>query len=371
MIFNYKRLIYCSALFSLCALVVALSFSVEASEKTKKASTQSAKIKSAEAKTEKEMKAYKLKIPQTEVSFEMLPIKGGEFVMGSPQNEKHRNKDEGPQHKVKIEPFWMGKFEVTWDEYDIWTFDKDIAARKRLKEIKATPQDKIADAVSRPTPPYTDMTFGYGHDRYPAICVTQLSAKMYCKWLSAKTGHYYRLPTEAEWEYACRAGTKTAYSFGNDAKKINDYAWHDDNSEFESHAVGLKKPNPWGLYDMHGNAAEWCLDKYDAGFYKKFAAAKIKPLLNVPDVKEMYGRVARGGSWKELPEKLRSSSRLKSVKDWKQEDPQIPQSVWYLTDADNVGFRIVRPLKRPSQKQQTKLMLGPLPIETKDVRKNR
>ncbi len=359
----FKSAVFCLSLVFLSALLLTFDFSVEASEKTKKASTQVAKTKSAEpekqteAKTEKEMKAYKLLIPQTEVSFEMVPIPGGEFVMGSPNKEKGRNKDEGPQHKVKIEPFWMGKYEVTWDEYDIWTFGGDITRRIVLKDVKPTPRDADADAVSRPSKPYTDMTFDYGHDRYPSLCATQLAAKVYCEWLSAKTGHYYRLPTEAEWEYACRAGTTTAFSFGNDVKKVDNYAWNEDNSDFEPHPVGKKKPNPWGLYDMHGNVAEWCLDKYDAGFYKKFANAKVKPLLNVPSLEHRYGRIVRGGSWDQKPLELRSASRMKSVKDWKQLDPQLPQSDWYLTDAHNIGFRIIRPLKVPSKAVRRKLML--------------
>ena len=279
-------------------------------------------------KAKRKMRPYKLKIPQTKISFEMIPISGGQFLMGSPETENFRHVDEGPRHEVKIEPFWMGKYEVTWDEYDLWAFDIDIKRRINLSAVKATDRDKLADAVTRPSTPYLDFTMGYGHDRYPAMCVTQLAAKTYCQWLSAKTGHFYRLPTEAEWEYACRAGTKTAYSFGNNSNKIGDYAWHEDNSDFELHAVGLKKPNPWGLYDMHGNVAEWCLDKYDEGYYHKYVAAKNKPLLNVPTLKQQFGRVVRGGSWLQKPKELRSASRAKSHKDWNQQDPQIPQSVW-------------------------------------------
>jgi len=329
-----------------------------ASAADKPADKQKNVIGNPNAKTADEMQPYKQRIPGTNVWFEMVPVKGGEFLVGSPPNEKGRIKDEGPQFKVRVQPFWMGKYEVSWDEYDIFSFRLDIQRRKVLK-IKPTPLDKVADAVTRPTKPYTDMTFDMGHDGYPAICMTQLAAKMYCKWLSAKTDHYYRLPTEAEWEYACRAGTTTAYSFGNDPSKLGEYAWYRKNSNDKYHKVGQKKPNPWGLYDMHGNVAEWVLDAYDPEFYKT-AAKKQWPAfgpVNVP--KKLYPRVVRGGSWDDDPAMLRSAARMYSSKNWKQQDPQLPQSIWYHTDALHVGFRVIRPLHVPPEKARLKYTLDP------------
>ena len=312
------------------------------------------------ARTEKEMKPYKQSIAGTDVDFDMVPIRSGVFTMGSPNSEKGHKPDEGPQHQVRIEPFWMGKREVTWDEYDIWSFNLDIQRRKVLRQ-KPGRTDPAADAVTRPTKPYTDMTFDMGHDGFPAICMTQLAAKMYCKWLSAKTGHFYRLPTEAEWEYACRAGTTTAYSFGDDPKKLGDYAWFDKNSDEKYHKVGLKKPNPWGLYDMHGNVAEWVLDQYRPDFYAELAKKKqpVTEPLALPT--KVYGRVVRGGSWDEDAADARSAAREFSVPEWKIQDPQIPQSIWYFTDAKHVGFRVVRPLRVPDQAERDRLNLEPLP----------
>ena len=312
------------------------------------------------------MKGYTAAIPGTEVTFDMVPIPGGEFLMGSPQSEADRKDDEGPQVKVKIDPFWMGKYEVTWDEYDIWSFRLDIQRRKLLK-LKASDLDGKADAVTRPTAPYTDMTFGMGHDGYPAICMTQHAAKMYCRWLSEKTGHYYRLPTEAEWEYACRAGTTTAYSFGDDPEKLGEYGWFYDNGDETYHKVGKKKPNPWGLYDMHGNVSEWVLDGYDEKFYQKLSAAGVAASpLNVP--KGVYPRIVRGGSWDDDPDGLRSSARFFSDPEWKVQDPQLPKSIWYHTDATHVGFRVVRPFKAPSAADQKRLKLGPEPEIAKEGR---
>src|SRR6185295_15644849 len=136
------------------------------------------------------MRPYKMIIPGTEVSFEMVPVPGGEFVMGTPESEPGRKPDEGPQHKVAVEPFWMGKFEVTWNEYELFMFpEEERKTRKALNYDESL--DKAADAVSRPTRPYVEMSFGMGKDGYPAISMTQHSANKYCQWLSAKTGQFY------------------------------------------------------------------------------------------------------------------------------------------------------------------------------------
>jgi formylglycine-generating enzyme required for sulfatase activity len=304
------------------------------------------------ASTEAEMKPYREVISGTEIEFDMLPIPGGKFLMGSPDGEKDRKGDEEPQHEVSIEPFWMAKFEMTWDAYETWSFGLDIQ-RRQLVGIQPTPLDPFADAVTRPTKPFTDMSFSMGKDDgYPAISMTQLAAKKFCEWLSAKTGRYYRLPTEAEWEYACRAGSKTAYHFGDDPAGLDDYAWYFDNSDGRYQKVGKKKPNAWGLHDMHGNVAEWVLDHYSPDSYRPFAG-KVTANPYVPP-KELYSRVVRGGSWDDDPELLRSAARRASHADWKQQDPQFPQSQWYLTDAQFLGFRVVRPLREPTVEEQAR-----------------
>jgi formylglycine-generating enzyme required for sulfatase activity len=196
------------------------------------------------------------------------------------------------------------------------------------------------------------MTFGMGKETYPAICMTQLAAKMYCKWLSAKTGRYYRLPTEAEWEYACRAGSDAAYSFGDDPEKLGDYAWYYENSDEQYQPVGQKKPNKWGLYDMHGNVAEWVIDEYNLEYYKELKDQGKEPVERPLKIAEkIYPRCIRGGSWDDDPPALRSAARRGSNVDWKMQDPQIPQSIWYHTDADFVGFRVIRPLKTPTAEE--------------------
>ena len=296
------------------------------------------------ARGAEEMKPYTEKIAGSDVSFDMVPIPGGTFIMGSPAMEKGRGEDEGPQHEVEIEPFWMGKFEVTWDEFDIYSLKHDLKLKedKNIDLSKQPETEKRADAVTRPTPPYVDMTFGLGHDGQPAICMCHHTAMEYCRWLSEKTGKTYRLATEAEWEYACRAGAKTAYSFGDDPKELKDYGWFTENSEGKPQKCGLKKPNKWGLYDMHGNVSEWVLDYYEKDFYTKTGAKSKEPVDLVLDRK--YPHAARGGSWDDEAVALRSAARKASDKDWSRQDPQLPQSIWWHTDAKFIGFRIVRPL---------------------------
>ncbi|HEY3325357.1 MAG TPA: SUMF1/EgtB/PvdO family nonheme iron enzyme [Planctomycetota bacterium] len=296
---------------------------------------------------ESEMQPYTEKIPGFEVEFEMVPIPGGKFVMGSPEAEADR-KPEEVQHEVEIAPFWMGRYEVTWPEYWIYASKRDIKDKERAKiDLNGQPEsEKLADAVSRPTPPYPDMIIGYGSDCYltkglPAFCFTHHAALEYCRWLSAKTQKTYRLPTEAEWEYACRAGGKTVYSWGDDPAKAGEYAWLAENSNGKTQLVGQKKPNAWGLYDMHGNVAEWCMDLHQKDAYT-ILKEKLCPVI-LPTTAE-YRYVVRGGSWRDKPEQLRSAARFASDPEFSRRDPQLPQSFWWHTDAQNVGFRLVRPL---------------------------
>lgn len=295
-------------------------------------------------KSEADMKDYTGVIPKTGVKYDMVAIKGGEFLMGSPEDEAGRSDDEGPQHKVKVSPFWMGKFEVTWDMYQPFMIT-GVARNKDGSPQDALPPDaEPVDVVSSPTTPYTEMSFGMGTDGYPAICMTEHAALKFCQWLSAQTGHYYRLPTEAEWEYACRAGTTGPYSCPTD--QLADFAVMDpDQVRVGYEKVGTKKPNPWGLHDMHGNVMEWCIDQYFADTYASRKGKTTENPLVIP--KTLYPRVARGGSWYDPPEELRSARRVASNENWKYQDPQLPKSIWYHTDAPWLGFRIVRPLEVP------------------------
>jgi formylglycine-generating enzyme required for sulfatase activity len=279
-----------------------------------------------------------------EAKFDMVPIPGGTFLMGSPATEKDRKPDEGPQHLVTLRPFWMGKTEVTWDEYEI--FQKEMGVNAPEQNDKRLQMN--ADAITGPTPPYVDQYYGHGAGKHPALCMTQHGACEYCRWLSKRTGKLYRLATEAEWEYAARAGTTTAYFFGDDPKELAQYAWYIKNAapkedeEPKTHEVATRKPNPWGLYDIYGNVMEWCLDQYDKDLYKMMP--KDKPALGpvLMPTEHRFSHVARGGCWHDEAPILRSAARVGSDPNWIKFDPQRPQSIWWLTQWDYVGFRIVR-----------------------------
>lgn len=280
--------------------------------------------------------AYEQKIPGSDQSFKMMPIKAGSFTIGAAAAEKNKEADETPQKTIQISAFWMCAFEVTRDNLDVFLKDEN------------TSLNADADAITRPSPQYIDFSEGMGKSGgYPANSMSQRTALMYCRWLYQKTGVFYRLPTEAEWEYACRAGSNSRYYFGNDPAELDKYAWYEKNSGDKYHKVGQKLPNAFGLYDMLGNLLEWTLDHYEADRYAKMEAAD--PM--VPANALQYPKVLRGAGFTDKADDLRVSKRFHSVPAWNIRDPQIPKSRWWLTEARAVGFRIIRPFKQPSAEE--------------------
>tara|TARA_B100000989_G_scaffold281182_1_gene245188 strand:- start:628 stop:1470 length:843 start_codon:yes stop_codon:yes gene_type:complete len=270
----------------------------------------------------------------------MVAIDGGIFKMGNDEGED----DEMPSRNVKISSFWIGKYEITWDIFNLF-----LSRKIDSFQVKKNYENEInldVDAVSGATAPYVDMSFGMGVEGYPAISMTQLTASKFCEWLSAMTGNYYRLPTEAEWEYAARSGSESLYHYGNSIDSLSKYAWYKNNSNGKYQKVGQKLPNDFGLHDMHGNVSEWTLDQYDEDGYKNVSDSLIINPFNEP-VRE-YPRVVRGGSWMDNAEDLKSSKRIPSEKRWKRRDPQFPKSRWWHTNAQFLGFRIVRPFNKPN-----------------------
>jgi formylglycine-generating enzyme len=325
--------------------------------------------------TEGFMVPYMATIPGTEVEFEMVPIAGGKFTMGSPDSEKGRKPAEGPQFEVAIEPFWMGKFEITWAEYREFMKMTDVfkGFEAQKPQLRVVTKDNEADAVTSPSNLY-DPTFTFRNGqkpRLPAVTMSQYAAKQYTKWLSRLTGDFYRLPTEAEWEYAARAGQKTAYFFGDDPAQLGKYAWFFDNSTETTHEVGQKQPSPWGLYDIYGNAGEWVLDQYLPEGYKKFGgrATTWKDAIVWPT--KLFPRVLRGGSWDADAADCRSAARRPSSDDeWRETDPNSPKSPWWFTEPEalGVGFRIIRPLKPAPEADRAKYWDADLPSIVADAK---
>ncbi|TXG35207.1 formylglycine-generating enzyme family protein [Seonamhaeicola maritimus] len=287
-----------------------------------------------------DFEAYTQEIEGTDVSFKMVPIEGGTLMLGASAKDKKKEADELPQKQVEISSFWMGVYEVTHKEFLLFT----DATRDLLADGKPNPV-----VISRPSSPYEDPSKGLGdEDMKPTVGLTQYNALSYCRWLYKRTGVFYRIPTEAEWEFAAKAGTDTPYFFGKKKKDLDEYAWFSENANNQLHVVGMKKPNPNGLYDIYGNVSEWCLDQYYADFYTSIKDGEKDPR-GFPDA--LYPRSVRGGSFIDDAAGCRSSNRITSTDDWKARDPQLPKSFWWNTDSEFVGFRLVRPLKQPSKEE--------------------
>ena len=270
---------------------------------------------------------------------DMLPVKGGEFTW--------RGEKEDDILEVSLSPFWMSKHEITWEAYEPFMLSP-IPRQKDgmpLDFMRAQIKNDI-EFIARPTPPYHPMTFGMKRDGHPALSMTQHAANKYCQWVSFQTGHFYRLPTEAEWEFACRAGSDTDYSWGTDSQKAGDYAWFGGGASTHYNVPGQKKPNALGFYDMHGNVLEWTLDQYVPNRKEYFGKDKV----HNPWVKatKPYPHVTKGGHWQQSLQEISAAARHQSTPIWKVADPQRPRSLWYHTTTPWLGLRIVRPAKIPT-----------------------
>jgi formylglycine-generating enzyme required for sulfatase activity len=298
------------------------------------------------------MVPYTVTIPGTDVSFEMIPVPGGTFQLGSPESESDRTEDEGPQLTVTVDPMWVAKTEVTWAQYKQFMQLYGVFKEFESQSKRLVTDDNRVDAITAPTELY-DPTFTYEHGEdpaQPAVTMTQYAAQQFTKWLSRITGQQFRLPTEAEWEYAARAGSATAYGFGDSVDDLGDHAWYFDNAELTAPMVAMKKPNDFGLHDMHGSVAELTINQYTEDGYASFQGSATP--LNALDVvvwpESAYPIVARGGSWEMDADRLRSAARLASDDEaWKEEDPNFPKSPWWFTSdpSRGVGFRLFRSYK--------------------------
>ena len=309
------------------------------------------------------MVPYTETIPGTDIEFKMEPIPGGEFVMGSEDGED----DQKPTFKVKLEPFWMAKYEITWAEYKRF-MDMELAIKLIQESGKRVVDEKnMVDAVTCPSELYEpSYTYEKGEDpEQAAATITQFAAKQYTKWLSLSgSGHFYRLPYESEWEYAARAGTDTKFYFGDDEDELEEHGWFQNNSDEERHYVGELEANPWGLYDVYGNVAEWTLDQYNEKGYVQAADIEEGTVLNLQQAYNkpttLYPRVVRGGSFLDDADHCNSYSRLASADEWRAADPNIPKSPWWFTDepATGVGFRLVRQYSPATREQKEAVWSG-------------
>ena len=236
--------------------------------------------------------AFTETLPQSVVKLQMVGVPPGTITVGG--------------KSVAIKPFWIADTETTWEAFDVFT-GSGPASPPYVQTKYA------ADAIARPSKSYILPDLGWGHHGYPAINVSFLSATMYCRWLASVTHKKYRLPTDAEWEYACRAGSAPAKLTKAQAMQR---AWYADNSDSKTQPVAKKLPNAWKLYDMLGNVGEWATD------------AEAKPVLCGPTFKESLAQ-------------LTPAVRKRWSPEWQATDPQLPKSPWWLSDGFFVGFRVV------------------------------
>lgn len=238
-----------------------------------------------------------LRVPGMTESFTLVLCPEGTIST----NASHADETE----EVAIPSLYVLTTEVTWDLYDIYVY--------KLDEPE---EGSDADVISRPSKPYVPPDRGFGHDGYPAIGMTRQAAEGFCDWLSLKTGLQTRLPTQDEWSYLALGGESADFCCGNDLESIGDIAWFADNAERSTHRVGLKAPNSFGLFDMHGNIAEWVMSD------------TRKP-------------IAFGGGYRDAADDCTGISFQRETSSWNQSDPQIPKSRWWLADCSWVGFRFV------------------------------
>lgn len=292
-------------------------------------------------------------IPGTTISINMKAIPGGSFKIGSPEDEQFRKPDEGPQKEVKLSPFFMAEIETTWDTY--LAFYSATATEGRTTDTEGTRTEADVDAISGPTPPYGQPDQNWGLGTRPAITMSYYSALTFCKWLSKVTGKTYRLPSEAEWEYAARGGTETPFFFegspkdfgekgfigklfGKGSNEINNYIIFNANSKLRTAKPESVEANPFGLKNMLGNTAEYCLDWYAEDAYGQLQTGASNP----KGPAEGENHVIRGGSFKSEIGEVRSAARdFTKRKEWMKTDPQMPKSIWWLSDCNYVSFRVV------------------------------
>ena len=241
----------------------------------------------------------KERIPGSTVEFTLVKLPAGKVTI----------KAEGGTDKTyDVKSLWIGQTEVTWPEFNIFFLCMDLPEKTRAVE-----RAKLVAARSRPSSPPESPQRNWGTDGMPAQGMFCIEAKHYCDWLTKMTGHHYRLPTEAEWQYACTAGGPERF----DKAKLKEVAWFDSNSEQQAQPVGKKKPNAWGLYDMLGNVAEW-VTMMDGG------------------------EAAAGGSWDDGAEDVHAGARARFTPAWQRDDPQIPKGHSWMSNGGHVGFRVVR-----------------------------